>query len=287
MNKSIVGELPIKTFSTIQVFMYSFIHVFYYSTSTSTSNLKPQTSNLKPETLSAGQAGSNPKPQTRNNKQQIKKMKIFNLLLLDESGSMQAIYDATLSGCNEVLQTIKAAAADPELEQWVQLTSFNSIGIRDRIPLGKATDLPLLTQRDYQPNATTPLYDAMGLSFTNLLQATDVAGDVQVHCSIITDGLENASREYDHTAIRSLIADLRGRGWEFVFIGADYDVEKVAMQMGIRSTIRYHRTGLSTGEMFAREAQERSDYYAQKKKDRNAPMKAFNIRLDQEGKDES
>lgn len=214
-------------------------------------------------------------------------MKIFNLLLLDESGSMQAIYDATLSGCNEVLQTIKAAAADPELEQWVQLTSFNSLGIRERIPMRKATDLPLLTAKDYQPNATTPLYDAMGITLSRLLQMIGGANDVQVHCSIITDGLENASREYDNKAIRSLIADLRARGWAFVFIGADYDVEKVAMQMGISNTIRYHRTGASTGEMFLREAQERAHYYGQKKKDPKSPMRDFNIRLDKDGKEES
>jgi len=214
-------------------------------------------------------------------------MKIYNLLLLDESGSMQAIYDATLSGCNEVLQTIKASAADPELEQCVQLTSFNSLGIRDRISLSKASDLQMLKPKDYQPNATTPLYDAMGHSFTRLMKVASESSGVQVHCSIITDGLENASQEYDHSAIRSLIADLRTRGWEFVFIGADFDVEKVATQMGIQNTISFRRSGLSTGEMFAREAEERSHYYEQKKKDPKASMRNFNIRLDNEGKEES
>ena len=212
-------------------------------------------------------------------------MKIYNLLLLDESGSMQSIYHATLSGSNEVLQTIKAAAVDSALEQWVQLTTFNSIGIRERIPLSKATDLPLFTEKDYQPNATTPLYDAMGFTFTKLLQQASSQEDYEVHCSIITDGLENASREYDHTAIRNLIADLRTRGWEFVFIGADYDVEKVARGMGIGKTISYHRNAGSTGQMFVSESRERERYYEHKKKFGNAPLRNFNIKIDEEGRE--
>jgi len=213
-------------------------------------------------------------------------MKIYNTLLLDESGSMQAIYNATLTGCNEILQTIKAAATDPELEQFVQLTSFNSIGIFDRIPLGPAMEIPMLTPDKYQPNATTPLYDAMGYTYNKLLKRLGTQTNYQVHCSIITDGLENSSREYNQEDIRKLIAELRGRGWEFVFIGADYDVEKVAMNMGILKTISYHRNSGSTSEMFVRETQERQRYYAHKKKFGNTPIADFSIKLDREGKEE-
>ena len=214
-------------------------------------------------------------------------MKIYNLLLLDESGSMQAIYDATLTGCNEVLQTIRSAAADPELEQWVQFTSFNSLALRDRIPLTKATYTTLLQPNDFEPNATTPLYDAMGFTLTALEKRLEGEKDYAVLCTIITDGLENASREFDQKAIYTLIERLKAKGWSFVFIGAEYDVEKVAMHMGIQSSMRYRRNGSSTGRMFSQEVEYRKDYYERKKQDPGAPMRAFNIDVDKEGGKES
>jgi hypothetical protein len=212
-------------------------------------------------------------------------MKIYNIIILDESGSMQAMYETTILGCNEVLQTIRhAAQSDPEVEHRVQLVSFNSIGIKQRIPLAKVTEIPLLTHKDYQPDGTTPLYDAIGSTVNALLKYLDNQNDAEspVHCTIITDGMENASREFGQSAIRALIEQLRGRGWDFVFIGANFDVEREAYAMNIGSTIQYVANRQGTKDMFAREKEQRMRYYAQKKKDPKAPMQDFNIRLDED-----
>lgn len=212
-------------------------------------------------------------------------MKIYNIIILDESGSMQAMYETTILGCNEVLQTIRLAAqSDPEVEHWVQLVSFNSIGIKQRIPLAKVTEIPLLTYKDYQPAATTPLYDAIGSTVNGLLKYLNYQKDADspIHCTIITDGMENASREFDQSAIRALIEQLRPKGWDFVFIGANFDVENEAHAMSIGSTIQFVASKQGAKDMYAREKQERMRYYEQKKKDPKAPMQDFNIRLDED-----
>lgn len=58
------------------------------------------------------------------------KQKVFNLIILDESGSMQSIKSATISGFNEVVQTIKGMEMQfPEQEHFISLVTFNGIGI--------------------------------------------------------------------------------------------------------------------------------------------------------------
>jgi|GEM_PF-4716132 len=79
-------------------------------------------------------------------------MTIYNLIILDASGSMQSIREATISGFNELIQGIRAEGEkDPELTQYIQFFSFNSMGIKELIPLRPATDLPQLNEENYRP----------------------------------------------------------------------------------------------------------------------------------------
>lgn len=58
------------------------------------------------------------------------KNKVYNLLILDASGSMNSIIDATISGFNEIVQTVKGVAKDfPEQEHYISFISFNSRAI--------------------------------------------------------------------------------------------------------------------------------------------------------------
>ena len=40
---------------------------------------------------------------------------------------------------------------------------------------------------------------------------------------IVTDGLENASREYDSKAVKTLIEEKTEQGWLIIYLGADHD----------------------------------------------------------------
>jgi len=75
--------------------------------------------------------------------------------------------------------------------------------------------------------------------------------------TIITDGYENASREYSHTAIRSLIDSYKEQGWQFTYIGADHDVEHVSFSLHIDHHLQFDKTAEGTREMFDKERKSR------------------------------
>ena len=91
-----------------------------------------------------------------------KNAKIYNLIILDESGSMSAIQQEALTGVNETLQTIRMAKDEhPEQEHFVTLVAFDT-GHYNEIykgtPAVKATDI---TPEQYRPGGCTPVYDAI------------------------------------------------------------------------------------------------------------------------------
>jgi len=163
------------------------------------------------------------------------KVKVYNLIILDESGSMQSIHKPAVDGLNETLQTIQSAQeTHKELqEHFVTMVFFNSNGIRtvmeDR-PVGQVTNLQM---GDFNPNACTPLYDAMGISLSKLCCRLDKHEQNQVLVTIITDGEENSSKEYSGKMIKNLVRDLKASGWVFAYIGANQDVDIVADSISI------------------------------------------------------
>ena len=193
---------------------------------------------------------------------------IHNLLILDESGSMQMIYKQALSGANETIQTVRAAQkAHPELDQRLTFVTFNTAyeghptqgNIRtvfNDVPIGEVRDL---TYKDYNPNACTPLYDAMGISIT-ALENKFKEGD-RALVTIITDGLENASKEYNQGAIKAMVDRLREKGWTFVYIGANQDAVEVAKGLSINNHMAYESDPEGTKKMFREVSSRHSVFY--------------------------
>ncbi|MDY2779550.1 MAG: VWA domain-containing protein, partial [Alloprevotella sp.] len=132
--------------------------------------------------------------------------KIFNLVILDASGSMESIYTQALTGVNETLATIRMAQTQhPELRQYVSLASFSAgeqflNRIYSAVPIDEARNI---TREDYPLLGCTALYDAMGTCISELQQKV-THGD-RVLVTIITDGYENASRTWSGQQIKSLV----------------------------------------------------------------------------------
>ena len=195
--------------------------------------------------------------------------RVHNLIILDESGSMQSIYQPALTGVNETLQTIREAQKEHENQtHFVSLIAFDTghyNQIYNHIAAEEAIDI---TQEQYRPGGCTPLYDAMGRSI-NELRSNVVKGDV-VLVTVITDGYENASREYNGRAIKSLVETLKNEGWVFTYIGANQDVEAVAASMSIDNRLAFDADDESTGAMFEHERRSRRKFFG--KLSRNMPM---------------
>lgn len=186
------------------------------------------------------------------------KTKIYNVIILDKSGSMSSIAKQAVDGVNETLGGIRSSQLkDPTQDNYVTLVAFCGCELRtiyDNTPIAEVRDI---TPNDYRPCCMTPLYDAVGTTITRLHPiVTDNKGAAAV--TIITDGYENASREYSGKAIKDLIERYKNEGWMFAYIGADHDVEAVAAQMSIDNTLVFDKTEAGTREMFSRQQRSRS-----------------------------
>ena len=97
------------------------------------------------------------------------KTKIFNLIILDESGSMQLIKRAAIDNVNETIQTIRMAQTKhEEQEHYVTFVTFHD-DVKTICECVHCNEVKELTSKDYTPQCRTALYDAMGMSLTALL----------------------------------------------------------------------------------------------------------------------
>jgi Mg-chelatase subunit ChlD len=190
-----------------------------------------------------------------------KKHQVHNLIILDESGSMESIKKTIIQGFNEIVQTVKGISKEyPEQEHFISLLTFNGIGHKILHFIDPVEKLELIDESRYKPDASTPLYDAMGFSFAKLRQVLEDTKDYNVLVTILTDGEENASKEYTGPAIKKIIEELKLDRWTFTYIGTDHDVEKFARSMSITNTMRFQKNEADMNYMFSKEKVAREKY---------------------------
>lgn len=187
------------------------------------------------------------------------KTRIFNLIIIDESGSMQSIKRAAIDSVNETIQTIRSAEQKhPEQEHYVSLVSFND-DVKTIYDCVEVEQVKEINDETYQPSCCTALYDAMGISLTKLRKR--VAESDKVLVTVVTDGYENTSKEYSGKAIKALVDELKAKGWVFAYIGANQDVEAVAATISITNVIQFEANPSGTQEMTARVNRGRNRLY--------------------------
>lgn len=188
------------------------------------------------------------------------KTRIFNLIIIDESGSMQSIKKPTIDSVNETIQSVRAAQKQYEdQEHFVSLVSFND-NVKVINECAPVAEIQELNDETYQPNCCTALYDAIGISVNALRQKVEKEDKVLV--TIITDGYENASREWSGMAIKNLIEEMRQKGWVFAYIGANHDVEAAATNISITNTMVFEASDEGVKEMRQKEINSRNFWYS-------------------------
>lgn len=179
--------------------------------------------------------------------------KVYNVIILDKSGSMNSIAKQAVDGVNETIASIKREQElHPDQDNILTLVAFCGCEIKkiyENTPIGEVKPI---TQKDYRPCCMTPLYDAVGNTITAVHRLMGGENNAIASVTVITDGYENASKEYSHKAIKSLIEAYKSEGWLFAYIGADHDVEAVAFNLAIDNHMAFDKSEVGTAHMFDR-----------------------------------
>ena len=190
------------------------------------------------------------------------KTQVYNLVILDKSGSMESIRTEAINGYNETLGSIKATQLKflETQEHFVSLAAFCDCGIDMIYDMTPIKDADKLTKEKYDPCCCTPLFDAIGKTVKTLKKKIANVEDAAVLVTIITDGYENSSKEWDGKAVSKLIEECKEEGWMFSFVGAGEDVVKVATTISITNTMVWENTSEGTKKMFDIENDARAEY---------------------------
>lgn len=155
------------------------------------------------------------------------------VFILDRSGSMSGLEEDTIGGYNSMLK--KQQKEEGEAIVTTVLFDHEYEIIHDRTNI---KEIQPISEKEYFVRGSTALLDAVGRTIDKIIRATrntkkDYQGD-KVMFVIITDGMENDSREYDYEGIKAMIERQKENyGWEFVFLGANIDAISTAARFGI------------------------------------------------------
>jgi hypothetical protein len=176
-------------------------------------------------------------------------------LLIDRSGSMQSIKDATEDAINGFVQQQVAE----EGRRTIRIATFDTGAPEQVCPSTPASEVPRFT---LHPRGSTALLDAMGTTITafgaELTGMDENTRPGHVVFAVMTDGLENASTDYTWAQIKKMVEHQeRVYGWNVVYLGANQDAIQVGAQLGVRrgSSLTYtadaHTTRSAVGSTSA------------------------------------
>ncbi len=146
---------------------------------------------------------------------------IHSYILLDRTGSMEGMWNEALSSVNAYAEGLATLDGGPRVDAGITLAAFDAQDGLQFDVLRKnveATRWKKVTTAEVNPRGMTPLYDAIG-RMVSLAESDKPQKAVLV---IMTDGEENSSREMTKATTRAALDRVRAKGWEIVFLGAEF-----------------------------------------------------------------
>lgn len=203
--------------------------------------------------------------ESTQNSQKMEKAQIYNLIIVDESGSMSHLSRVTLSGINETINTIKSAQKEFAETQ----THYLTLVTFDRNHHGEIvryhfTNEPIdnvTTFTNYRPCGGTPLYDAMGQTLSALYNEINGNENATAVVTVLTDGMENASHEWLAKTLRELIDKLKEQGWSFSYMGSAHNVKDVADLLSIDNVMEFSHDEIGAKSTWDFDRSSRTAYF--------------------------
>lgn len=161
--------------------------------------------------------------------------------ILDRSGSMEAIKEDAIGGFNSFLEQQKEVPGDCQMSivlfdhEYNQITDYEDV-----------QNIDPLNERTFVPRGCTALFDAVGSTIQSVGEKLDNMPEEEkpskVLFLILTDGDENASKEYDLAQVKTLIQKQQDEwNWEFVYLAADADGFNTGLKMGLANSSSFDK----------------------------------------------
>ena len=183
-------------------------------------------------------------------------------IVLDESGSMGAVKKETLSGLNEHIQELRKGK-EKGITTYVTLVTFSGAdSIKERYVNVLVDDMPDLTKKDYDPNGMTAMFDGLARGL-NLLKGAPDTEKTTYMVLVITDGQENASKEFKGPQVKEMITTLEAnKKWTITYMGANQDIFEVQDTLGINPSnmALYSSSSIGTKHAFRKMSDCTSQY---------------------------
>jgi hypothetical protein len=186
----------------------------------------------------------------------MSKSALYAHILLDRSGSMESCRDTAIDAFNEYVMGLRRSDT---VDARLSLTIFDSISIDTLQRAAPARTFLELNRTSFVPRASTPLLDAIGHVVADIDQA-QIRPEEKVSLVILTDGLENASKEHTKESIRALLTDRQdNKGWLVTFLAADIEAFTEAGAIGIKGDryLQLKKSKLRAAMQYAAASQER------------------------------
>lgn len=172
----------------------------------------------------------------------MKKDLVELVFILDRSGSMSGLEKETIAGFNHLIKEQKEVVGEAIVSTVLFDNGFEVL--HNRVNLKQ---IEPMTEKQYYVRGSTALLDAIGRSIIKIRQVHKQLNESEIPEKtlffITTDGMENASKEFDYTRIKDYI-ELQNEkyNWEFIFMGANIDAIKTASRFGIHEdrAVQYH-----------------------------------------------
>lgn len=153
-------------------------------------------------------------------------------MALDRSCSMSGErWSSSIEAINEYIKGLQ----NEKIEGTVSITAFDSLAGKQRLTNITKCSIPYfepLKPSVLEPSGMTPLYDAVA----HVMDLANQQKSERTIIVILTDGHENASVEYTREKIKTRVEQCQSKGWEVLFLGANFDVSTYTQEAGLNAT---------------------------------------------------
>lgn len=167
----------------------------------------------------------------------MKRSKLATYILLDRSGSMANRWEEAIGSINSYANGIDTKKVDAK----ITVSVFDNNGGKLEFDVVRDNkEWKDIKKEEISPRGYTPLYDAMG----KIVAMAEKDNEKKSVIVVVTDGAENASKELNKEQAKAAVKRCTDRGWEVLFLGADFDSSQDAQSVGLGLS---KVMGMSTG----------------------------------------